>query len=174
MFGRIILALVAGLAIGVILAGGGLFLTKPSGITPAAAFGDPNAPYDLSLTITEAFFTDMINQPPADLTGTQAQETTLEDAEVRLREDGTIEVQGKASAYGVLVPVQVVLMPRVVNSRLEMEIISGQAGGLTVPGSVANEIEVIINRQIANTLDSNQFQIIALQPGAGTLVVRLK
>jgi hypothetical protein len=174
MFGRIVLALVAGLAIGIIVVGAGLYLTKPDDGTPASQFGDPNAPYDLALTVTEAFFTTHVNQPPADTTGGQSQSTSLEDAEIRLRENGTIEVQGKASAYGFVVPVQAIVMPRVVNGKLEMEILSGQAGGLTVPASVAGDIETIINRQIANTLSRNQFQIIALQPGPGTLVVRLR
>jgi hypothetical protein len=72
------------------------------------------------------------------------------------------------------VPVQAIVQPRVVNSKIEMEILRGQAGGLTVPQSVADDIETIINRQIANTLDKNTFQIIALQPGPGTLLIRLK
>jgi hypothetical protein len=174
MFGRIVLALIAGIALGVIVIGGGLYLTKPDDGTPASSLGDPNAPYDLALTVTEAFFTTQVNQPPADATGSQAQSTSLQDAQVRLREDGTIEVQGKASAYGFVVPVQAIVQPRVVNSKIEMEILRGQAGGLTVPQSVADDIETIINRQIANTLDKNTFQIIALQPGPGTLLIRLK
>jgi hypothetical protein len=174
MFGRIVLALVGGIAIGVIIDAGGLYLTKPSGNAPAQQFGDPGAAYDLSLTVTEAFFTSQVNKPPQDTTGSQSQGTSLQDAQVRLREDGTIEVQGKASAYGFVVPVQAVVQPRVVDGKIEMEIISGQAGGLTVPATVADDIETIINRQIANTLAKNQFQIIALVPGQGTLEVHLK
>jgi hypothetical protein len=67
-----------------------------------------------------------------------------------------------------------VVQPRVVGGKIEMEIVRGQAGGLTVPASVADDIETIINRQIANTLATRDFQIVALQPGPGTLVVRLK
>ena len=174
MFGRILLALIAGLAIGMIAVGGVLYLTMPDDNPPALALGDPNAPYDLALTVTEAFFTAQVNRPPADTTGGQAQQTSLRDTEVRLREDGTIEVQGKAESYGFLVPVQAVVQPRVVGGKIEMEIIRGQAGGLTVPASVADDIETIINRQIANTLANRDFQVIALQPGPGTLVVRLK
>ncbi|MFN8517167.1 MAG: hypothetical protein U0841_32285 [Chloroflexia bacterium] len=174
MFGRLVLALIAGLAIGIIIVGGGLYLTKPDEGTPSGQYGDPKAAYDLSLTVTEAFFTTQVNKPPADTTGTQSQSTSLKEAQVRLREDGTIEVQGKASAYGFVVPVQAVVQPRVVNGKIEMEILRGQAGGLTVPQSVADDIETIINRQIANTLSKNQFQIIALQPGPGMLNVRLK
>ena len=174
MFARIILALVAGLAVGMIAVGGALYLTKPDENPPPLALGDPNAQFDVALTITEAFFTAQVNKPPADTTGGQAQQTSLQDAEVRLRLDGTIEVQGKADAYGFLVPVQAVVQPRVVGGKLEMEIVRGQAGGLTVPASVADDIETIINRQLANTLDRNDFQIVALIPGNGTLVVRLK
>jgi hypothetical protein len=174
MFGRIVLALIAGIAVGVIIVGGGLYLTKPSGNRPAQQFGDPNAPYDLALTVTEAFFTTQVNKPPADTTGAQSQSTSLKDALVRLREDGTIELQGKASAYGFVVPVEAIVQPRIVNGKLEMEILSGQAGGLTVPQSVADDIETIINRQIANTLSKNDFQILAIQAGPGTLVVHLK
>jgi hypothetical protein len=174
MFGRIVLALIAGLAVGVIIVGGGLYLTKPDDGTPSGQYGDPNASYDLSLTITEAFFTTQVNKPPADTTGTQSQSTSLQDAEVRLREDGTIEVQGKASAYGFVVPVQAVVQPRVVNGKIEMEILRGQAGGLTVPQSVADDIETIINRQIANTLSRNEFEIISLEIGSGMIIVRLK
>jgi hypothetical protein len=174
MLGRIILALFAGLAIGVIVVGGALYLTRPDDGVPAGSFGDPNASFDLALTVTEAFFTTQVNQPPADTTGTQSQSTSLQDAEVRLREDGTIEVQGKASAYGFVVPVQAIVQPSVVNGKIEMDILRGQAGGLTVPQNVADDIETIINRQIANTLEKNTFQIIALQPGSGTLTIRLK
>lgn len=174
MFGRIALALIAGLALGAILAGGALYLTKPDDTAPAQAFGDPNAPYDLALTITEAFFTTQVNKPPADTTGGQSRQTSLRDAQVRLRADGTIEVQGRASVYGFDVPVQAVMQPRVTGGKIEMEIIRGQAGGLTVPASVADDIETIINRQIANTLSRQDFRIVALQPGPGTLQVRLR
>jgi uncharacterized protein YpmS len=174
MFGRVILTLIAGIAIGIIVVGVALYLTKPDGTTPAQQFGDPNAPYDLALTVTEAFFSSQVNRPPADTTGAQSQSTSLRDAEIRLREDGTIEAQGKANAYGFVVPVQAIVQPRVVNGKIEMEIIQGQAGGLAVPQTVADDIETIINRQIANTLEKNTFQIIALQPGLGTLVIRLK
>ncbi len=174
MLGRITLALLAGLALGIIIVGGGLYLTKPSGTTLAPALGDQNAAYDLGLTLTEAFFTSQVNKPPADTTGAAAQQTSLREAQVRLRADGTIEVQGKASAYGFLVPVQAIVQPRVVNGRLEMAIVKGQAGGLTVPASVAEDIETVINRQLANSLAKQDFQVIAIQPGAGTLVVHLK
>jgi len=174
MLGRIALALVAGIALGIIIIGGGLYLTKPSGTTLSPALGDPNGAYTLGLTLTEAFFTAQVNKPPTDTTGAEAKQTSLREAKIRLREDGTIEVQGKASAYGFLVPVQAIVQPRVVNGRIEMGIVKGQAGGLTVPASVAEDIETIINRQIANTLDSRDFQVIALQPGSGTLMVRLK
>jgi hypothetical protein len=174
MLGRIALALVAGLALGVILVGGGLYLTKPSGTKLAPALGDANAPYDLGLSLTEAFLTSQVNKPPADTTGAATKQTSLRDAKVRLREDGTIEVQGRASAYGFLVPVQAIVQPRVVNGRLEIAIVKGQAGGLTVPASVAQDIQTVLNRQIANTLAKKDFQVIAIQPGAGTLVVHLK
>jgi hypothetical protein len=147
---------------------------KPGDGTPTSQFGDPDAPYDLALTITEGFFTSQVNQPPADTTGGQSQSTSLEDADVRLRDDGTIEVQGRASAYGFLVPIQAIVQPRVVNGKIEMEILSGQAGGLTVPDTVANDIETIINRQIANTLSRNEFEIISLEIGSGMIIVRLK
>lgn len=48
MLGRIALALVAGIAFGIITVGGGLDLAmKPSTTKLAPALGDPNAAYDL-------------------------------------------------------------------------------------------------------------------------------
>lgn len=174
MLGRIALALVGGLALGIIAVGLVLTLGKPSGTKLAPALGDPNAGYDLALTITEQFLTTQVNKPPADTTGGASRRTSLREAQVRLREDGTIEVQGKASAYGFLVPVQAVVQPRVVGGTLQMTVISGRAGGLVVPATVAEDIETIFNRQIANSLARRQFEVLALQPGKGTLVIRLK
>lgn len=101
-------------------------------------------PTTWGLTLTEAFFTTQVNKPPTDTTGAASKQTNLRDAKIRLREDCTIEVQGKASAYGFLVPIEVVVQPRVVNGRIEMKIVKGQAGGLTVPASVADDVQTVI------------------------------
>ncbi len=165
MLGRITLARLAGLALGIIIVGGGLYLTKPSGTTLAPALGDPNAAYDLGLTLTEAFFTSQVNKPPADTTGAAAQQTSSAPRHRRACARTAQSRYRKASAYGFLVPVQAIVQPRVVNGRLEMAIVKGQAGGLTAPASVAEDIETVINRQLANSLAKQDFQVIAIQPG---------
>lgn len=175
MIGRFAYALTLGIILGVIIAGAAVYVIGQRGTTPTPARGDLNAPYSLALTVTEAFLAAQINNPPAPATDEPAVERPkLHNAEVRLLADGTIQVRGDTTVQGVTVPVQAVLMPRVVGSQIQMAIISGRAGGLGLPATIATDVEQAVNRRLQAVLAQRSVEVVALEPGEGVLKVRLK
>jgi hypothetical protein len=175
MIGRVAYALALGIILGVIIAGAAVYVTGQRGTAPAPARGDLNAPYSLALTVTEAFLAAQINNPPAPAPDEPAVERPkLHNAEVRLLADGTIQIRGDTTVQGLTVPVQAVLMPRVVGSQIQMAIISGRAGGLGLPATIATDVEQAVNRRLQAVLAQRSIEVVALEPGEGVLKVRLK
>ncbi len=175
MLGRSIFAFLTGIAVGVIVAGGLVFFLARQTATPAAAPGDPNAEYALALTLTEAFLSEQINNPPPPKADEPAPAPRrLQNATVRLLADGTMQVSGETSVLGLTVPVRAVILPRVVNQQLELTVIHAEAGALGVPTAIVTETEAAFNRQVRATTDRRDLQVIALLPSAGALTVRLK
>ena len=175
MLGRVGYALAIGILLGIIASGGGLYAATRRGAAATEARGDANAPFELALTISEAFFTDQLNHPrPAQAGEPAPSQSQLRDAAIRLRADGRIEVQGKVPVFGVTVPVRAVLLPRIVDNQLQMALVEGQAGGIGVPAVVATDVENAMNRQVRAALAKNNVQIVALKPGDGVLTIHLK
>ena len=175
MIGRVVYALVLGVILGVIVAGAAVYATGQRGAAPAPARGDLNAPYSLALTVTEAFIAAQINNPPTPSPDAPAVERPkLRDAEVRLLADGTIQVRGNTTVQNLTVPVQAVLLPRVVDSQVQMAIVSGRAGGLGLPAAIATDVEQAVNRRLQAVLAQRSIAVVALEPSAGMLKVRLK
>ena len=175
MIGRVAYALALGVILGVIIAGAVVYAGGQRGAAPTPARGDLNAPYSMALTVTEAFLAEQINNPPAPGPDEPAVERPkLHNAEVRLLADGTIQVRGDTTVQGLSVPLQAVLLPRVVDSRIQMAIISGHAGGLGLPATVATDVEQAVNRRLQAVLAQRAIEVVALEPGEGTLKVRLK
>lgn len=175
MIGRVAYALALGVILGVIIAGAAVYVTGQRGTALASARGDLNAPYSLALTVTEAFIAAQINNPPAPAPDEPAVERPkIHNAEVRLLADGTIQVRGDTMVQGLTVPVQAVLLPRVVDNQIQMAIVSGRAGGLGLPAAIASDVEQAVNRRLQAVLAQRAIEVIALEPGEGTLKVRLK
>lgn len=175
MLGRLFYALALGLALGVLVAGGVTYAVSRRAAAPAPARGDLNAPFTLSLTLTEAFLASQINDPPAPGPGTPAlPRQRLRGAAVRLLPDGTIQVSGEATVSGLTVPVRATLLPRVVNGQIAMAIIEGRAGGLGIPASIATDVEATVNRQLRATAAQRAVEVVAIVPGEGILTIRLK
>lgn len=175
MIGRFAYALALGVILGVIIAGAAVYVTGQRGTTPAPAPGDLNAPYSLSLTVTEAFLAAQINNPPTPSPDEPAiARPKLRNAEVRLVRDGTIQVRGETTVQGVTVPVEAVLLPRVVDSQIQLAIVSGRAGGIGLPATLATDVEQAVNRRLQAVLAQRALSVVALEPGDGVLTVRLK
>lgn len=173
MFGRVVYALVAGLALGIILAAGLIYvLTRDTRAASTPAPGDLNQPFEVELTLTEAFLAAEIENPSRDVTS-ERDGRRLRDTAVRMRPDGTIQVSGKVNLYGADVPVHVVVLPRIANGLLEMRLIESQAGGFAVPAGIVGQIEDAVNARAGAAMAQKSFRVVALQPGEGTLTLRL-
>ncbi len=175
MIGRVAYALALGVILGVIIAGAVVYITGQRGNAPDPARGDLNAPYSLALTVTEAFLAAQINNPPAPSPDEPAvKRPNLRNVEVRLLADGTIQVRGESTVQGVIVPVQAVLLPRVVGTQIQMAIVSGRAGGIGLPATIATDVEQAIDRRLQAVLAQRAIAVVALEPGDGVLKIRLK
>lgn len=171
---RALIALIAGLALGLILGGALAFFLIPSGAAASApALGDAAQPYDVSFTATEGFLQEELTHPSTGNAG-KAATPTLRDAEVRVLPDGTIQVRGTTSALGLPVPVRVELQPRVVAGQFSVVLLRAQAGAFGLPSSLAHQIEDQVNARLRATMANQPFRIVALQPAAGQLTVLLK
>lgn len=174
MLGRIAYGLVAGFAIGVILAGLIIFgLSRPLK-APTQARGDLNGKYDLALTLTETFLAAQINNPQPDLPGVTITTVKLRDVSVRLLANGQMQVRGKTTLAGLTTSIRVVLLPRVVGGQLQMAVVEGRAGAFGLPATVASDVEATVNRQLRTTLAKVNFEVVAIEPALGTLTLRLK
>jgi hypothetical protein len=174
MLGRIAFGLLAGLAVGVILAGLIIVAVSRPLKTPTQARGDLNGKYDLALTMTESFLASQINNPQKDLPGVNVEAVKLRNASVRLLPDGKMQIRGTTTLMGLTTSVRVVLLPRVVGGQLQMAVVEGRAGAFGLPASVADDVEATINRQLRNTLAKVNFEVVAIEPAAGMLTLRLK
>lgn len=175
MLGRLLYALILGVVLGIIVAGGVAYAVSRRAAPPAPAPGDLNAPFSLSLTVTEAFIADRINNPPPPRPGTPAPERPrVHGAVARLLPDGTLQVRGEATMRGLTVPISATLLPRVVEGRIEMAIIDGRAGSLGIPTSIADDVETAVNRQLRATAAERTVEVVAIVPGDGVMTVRLR
>src|SRR5690349_1708311 len=107
MIGRIAFGLLAGLAIGVILAGLIVFAVSRPLKAPIPARGDVNGQYDLALTLTEGFLAAQINNPQPDLPGMATGKVKMHDASVRLLPDGKMQVRATTTVLGLPTSVRV-------------------------------------------------------------------
>lgn len=175
MLGRSFYALVLGLVLGVLVAGGISYAVSRRDAVPAPSRGDLNAPFTLSLTLTERFLASQINDPPLPGPGTPAPAPPrVRNAVVRLLPEGTIQVRGETTVSGLDVPVRATLLPRVVGGQIQMAIVEGRAGGLGIPTSIATDVESTVNRQLRATVAQRAVEVVAIVPADGTLTVRLK
>jgi hypothetical protein len=174
MIGRIAFGLLAGLAIGVILAGLIVFAVSRPLKAPTQARGDVNGQYDLALTLTESFLASQMNNPQPDVPGVTTGKAKMHDASVRLLPDGTMQVRGTTTVLGLPTSVRVVLLPRVVDGQLQMAVVEGRAGAFGIPAGVADDVQATINRQLRTTLSKNNVTVVAIDPAEGMLTIRLK
>jgi len=63
---------------------------------------------------------------------------TIKDPEVRFTGEGAIIVRGYGKIGPLSVPARAVVVPRIVDGALELEIIEGQLGRLPLPGGMSN------------------------------------
>ena len=175
MLGRSVYALILGLALGVLVAGGGVYAASQRPPTPGPARGDLDAPFTIALTVTEPFLAALINEPPASSSGTPAPaRQQLRNATVRLAPDGMIRVSGETTVRGVTAPIRATLLPRVVDGQIEMAIVEGRVGGFGLPTTIAADVAAAINRQLRATAARREVAVVAIAPGEGMLTVRLR
>jgi hypothetical protein len=174
MIGRIAFGLMAGLALGVILAGLIVFAISRPLKAPTESRGDLNGKYDLALTLTESFIASQMNNPQPDVPGVATGKVKIRDASVRLLANGQMQVRGTTTVLGLPTSVRVVLLPRVVNGQLEMALVEGRAGAFGIPTNVADDVQATINRQLRTSLSKANVTVVAIDPSEGMLTVRLK
>lgn len=175
MLGRLLYALTLGVVLGVLVAGGVAYAVSRRADPPAPARGNRDAPFSVSLTVTEAFIAEQINNPPPPAPGTPTpSRPRVRAAAVRLLPDGTLQVRGETTVYGLTVPVRATLLPRVVGEQIEMAIIDGQAGGFGIPTAIAADVEAVVNRQLRATAAQRSVKVVAIVPGDGLLTIRLR
>lgn len=167
---------------------------------PASALGDPGAPYDIELIVTDALLSDQLSrqqatrpacaaaaatpapgtpapEPTAATVGRGATpdgERTLRDASVRLLDNGTILVQGTTSLYEFSLPGRVILQPRVVDGLLEFAVVTSEVGCFRLPTAASDQLTSALNRQLRASMADLPFRLVALTPGQGTLAIRLQ
>lgn len=169
---RASIALLAGIAIGVlaltgVLVGAGRAPTRAANVSN----GDPNAPYDVGLVLTERFLREELARPTS---GNSATAVTFRDADVRLLASGEVQVRGTVSVWGIGAPARAVLVPRLEGGRLAFGIEAGQLGGFAFPPVAITEIERRINERLIETMGQQPFEVVSIEPGPGTLGIHLR
>ena len=183
----LIVAGVLGLAIGVgALAAVGLLIVQPPTITAAG----PAQPWDIELTLTDAFMTARLNEGRGD------QPIALRDAKAKFRADGTVEITGTAGANtsatpaaggrlpipqppagssGAGVGVAIVLRPAVgADGKLAVDVVSAQLGPLPVPSGLGRFLDGPVNSQLGNAMQGQSFRLLSLTVADGAMTVRAK
>lgn len=169
---RASVVLLAGIAIGVLALTGVLVGAGRAPVWVATASnGDPNAPYDVGLVLTERFLREELARPTS---GNSATAVTFRDAEVRILASGQMQVRGTVSVWGIGAPARAVLLPRLEGGRLALGIEAGQLGGFALPPVAITEIERRINERLNETMGQQPFEVVSLAPGPGTLGFHLR
>lgn len=175
MFRRLVYGLLLGLALGVIVAGVVVFILSRTQAKPTANPGDPTLPYTVAITVREDLLTAQINHPPppkADEPPLPKQ--SVRNAKIRLRQDGTLELQGETTLAGITVPVQIVALPRIKNGKVEVAVSQSHIGALGLPTAVTSEVEAVVNRRLAQLIEQRGLEAVALIPADGQLTIRFK
>jgi hypothetical protein len=105
---------------------------------------------------------------------TATDERQLRDASVRLRDNGTILVEGTTTFYGFSLPGRVVLQPRVVDGLLEFAVVTSEVGRFRLPTAASDQLTGALNQQLRASMADQPFRLVALTPGQGTLAIRLQ
>lgn len=179
---RVPVALLIGLVLGLVATFGGVFaLGRGTAAVPPPALGDPAHPWDLEVVVTDALLTTQLRQPPCGATapsgatpaGSQGRRS-LRDPSVQFRADGTIQVNGTASLYGLPLRGRAVLQPRVIDGHLEFAVVSSEIGRFKLPTTAGDQLVDALNQQLRASMAAQPFQLTALTPGAGTLGIRVQ
>ncbi len=176
LVGRIIWGLVTlliGGVLGAILATAWLVWLAPS---PQAPLPNPPGHGDLSLTLDDAFLTN-VAQSAANNAGLPVPITNVH---AHIQSNDTIAITGDAG--GILffgaTHFSAVAQPRVVNGHLTVHLLSGNVGGATAPGGMLSALESSINQQLSSTAFSPtfngvQYVVTGVSTSNGLMTVKL-
>ena len=177
-------AALIGLVLGVVLLLAlGLLAVQPPGIGAAA----PAQPWDIELTMTDAFMTARLNEGRSD------QPISLRDAKAKFRADGTLEITGTVGASSTAAPsgrpalplpsavsnasvgATIVLRPTVsTDGKLTVDVVSAQLGPLTIPAGLGRLLEGPVNSQLTNAMSGQPFRLLTVMLRDGSMTVRAK
>lgn len=183
------LLLLFGVALGAAaVAAIGLFTVAPAALSAPG----PNEPWDLTLTMSDAYLTTLLNQGGAN------QPMQLTNAQAKFLDDGTIVITGQASrgtSGGPSLPArpsrpgapsappasasggiaaEIVLRPSVTDGTLKTEVVRAQFGPLTVPGQLANFLDAPLQEKLAGALAGKPYRLLDLTVRAGILTVHAR
>jgi hypothetical protein len=174
----------AGLAFGLIAL---LLLGLVAVPAPALGRGAPAQDWDITLEITNAYMTTLLNQQQAN------RPIELRDPKAAFSKDGTVLITGSlAPAGGVLpspiplpIPIpgvgnnlavnaEITLRPGSKDGKFTVEIVRTQLGPIPIPNGLGRLLDGPINAQIANATQNRPFQIMGVEVNDGYMNVRVR
>lgn len=183
------LLLLFGVALGAAaVAAIGLFTVAPV----ALGAPGPAEPWDLTLTMTDAYLTTLLNQGGAN------QPMQLTNARATFSDDGTIVITGQVSrgvSGGPSLPgrpsrpgaapappagaaggiaAEIVLRPTVTDGALKTDVVRAQLGPLNIPGQLASLLDAPLQEKLTGALAGKPYQILDLSVRAGILTVHAR
>lgn len=186
------LLLLFGVALGAAaIAAIGLFTVAPAALSAPG----PAEPWDLTLTMSDAYLTTLLNQGGAN------QPMQLTNAQAKFMDDGTIVITGQMSrdaSGGPALPsrpsrpgvpgapaappagasggiaAEIVLRPSVTDGALKTDVVRAQLGPLNVPGQLANFLDAPLQEKLAGALAGKPYQILDISVRAGLLTVHAR
>ena len=156
--------LVAGIVLGVLLLAVTLVIFgKPRQV--ADSTGDPNAAWDLSATLTDAFLTSRVRANAA---------RPVQDPRVHVQADGRIALEGRVGVRGPAVPVTVLLQPSIGDGQVRVALVSVKVGGLPLPGPLVEQIERVVTEASQPPMPPVPLTIVRIETMDGQLIVYSK
>jgi hypothetical protein len=168
----------AGLAFGLIAL---LLLGLVAVPAPALGRAAPAQDWDITLEITNAYMTTLLNQQQAD------RPIELRDPKAAFSKDGTVLITGSlAPASGVLpisipgvgnnlaVNAEITLRPGSKDSKFTVEIVRTQLGSIPIPNGLGRLLDGPINAQIANATQNRPFLITGVEVNDGYMLVHVR
>jgi hypothetical protein len=174
----------AGLAFGLIAL---LLLGLVAVPTPALGRAASPQDWDITLEITNAYMSTLLNQQTAD------QPIQLQSPKAAFSKDGTVLITGSlAPAANVLpspiphpipipglrrnlaIPAEITLRPGSKDGKFTVEIVRTQLGPIPIPNGLGRLLEGPINSQITNSTQNRPFKITGVEVNDGYMIVHVR
>jgi len=143
---------------------------------PQAPLPTPTGHGDLSLTLDDAFLTN-VAQTAANNAGLPV---AITNVRAHIQPNDTIAITGDAGGFLFFgaTHFSALAQPRVVNGHLTVHLLSGNIGGATAPSSTLSTLESSINQQLSSpafspTFNGVQYVVTGVTTSNGLMTVKL-